>query len=36
MISATPPKAAKLGPKTPPDAAQAPMATTRFGVGIAS
>jgi len=26
----------KLGPKTPPEMAQAPIATPRFGVGIAS
>ena len=36
IISATPPDAAKLGPKTPPEIAQTPIATTRFGVGIAS
>ena len=36
ITSATPPAAAKLGPKTPPEIAQAPIATTRFGVGIAS
>ena len=35
-ISATPPEAAKLGPNTPPEMAQAPIATTRFGDGIAS
>ena len=36
MTSATPPTAAKLGPKTPPEIAQAPIATTRLGAGIAS
>ena len=36
IISATPPDEAKLGPKTPPEIAQTPIATTRFGVGMAS
>ena len=36
MISDTPPPEMKLGPKTPPQSAHAPTATTLFGVGIAS
>ena len=31
-----PPADAKLGPNTPPKIAQAPMAKTRFGSGMAS
>jgi len=35
-ISAAPPEAANVDPKTPPKMAQAPIATTRFGSGMAS
>ena len=36
MMSDAPPPEMKLGPKTPPQSAHAPTATTLFGVGIAS
>lgn len=35
-MSAMPALLVKLGPKMPPETAQAPTATTRFGVGMAS
>jgi hypothetical protein len=36
MQSAKPPADAKLVPKTPPEIAQAPLAATRFGKGMAA